>query len=64
MTGDQRLVLKIEQAAVAVDQDNFLGAIHVLDEILQELEASMRDAVRNPALDRRSAPRPPIAAAG
>ncbi len=64
MTGDQRLILKIEQAVEAVERDQLLAAYHVLDEILVELETQTREAVRNPALDRRERPRTPVVAAG
>lgn len=64
MTGDQRLILKIEHAVRQVESDQLLAAYHVLDEILRELEAQTRDAVRNPALDRRERPRTPVVAAG
>lgn len=64
MTGDQRLIQKIEQAADAVSQDRLVAAYHVLDEILRELEAQTQDALRNPVHDRRERPRTPIAAAG
>ncbi len=64
MTGDQRLILKIEQAVAAVERDQLLAAYHVLDEILVELETQTREAVRNPALDRRERPRTPVVAAG
>jgi len=64
MTGDQRLILKIEHAVRQVESDQLLAAYHVLDEILRELESQTRDAVRNPALDRRERPRTPVVAAG
>lgn len=66
MTGDQRLILKIEHAAKELEHDRMLAAYHVLDDILRELDAQSRDTLHlpMPMVERRQSPRPPVAAAG
>ncbi len=64
MTGDQRLILKIEHAAKELEHDRMLAAYHVLDDILRELDAQSRDTLHHPMVERRQSPRPPVAAAG
>ncbi len=53
MTGDQRLIVKLEQVSAAIDADRLLAAYHQLDEIVAELDLASRDAHRPPAHDRR-----------
>ena len=65
MTGDQRLILKIEHAVNEVEREQFLSAFHVLDEILRELEGQSREIHPLPAaMIARPASRAPVAAAG
>ena len=66
MTGDQRLILKIEHAVEKLEADQFLAAYHVLDEILEELQPEQAHGGLPMELlsGRRTAHRPPVAAAG
>jgi len=64
MTGDQRLVLKIESALRELAADQLIACFHVIDEIVRELDAQTREAIQSPAHDRRAQPREKIAAAG
>jgi len=46
MTGDQKLILKIEHVASKIEADQFLAAMHLLDEILKDLESPIRQEFR------------------
>src|SRR5688500_14844654 len=39
MTGDQRLVVKLEDVLEKLDSNELLAAFHVLDEVVKELES-------------------------
>ena len=71
MTADQRLILKIEQAEAMVEEDQFLAAYHLLEEILRDLDAPLtapgrpqKGASGEPHRPNRPANAPPLAAAG
>ena len=65
MTGDQRLILKIEHAVEELERDHLLAAYHVLDEILRELAPQNQTKIHPSMMDLgHPAARPPIAAAG
>lgn len=64
MTGDQRLITKIEHVASELERDQLIAAYHALDEIVRELELAARDVLRIPAQRQGSAERTPVAAAG
>lgn len=57
MTGDQRLIVKLEDVLEKLGTDELLAAYHLLDEVVKELESLSR----NPAP--RSLPRMPATAA-
>ena len=64
MTGDQRLILKIEHAVKQLEADQLRAAYHVLDEILREL-VPQSNTLHPSMMDLgHPAARPPIAAAG
>ncbi len=64
MTGDLRLITKIEYVASQLERDQLIAAYHSLDEIVRELELAARDVLRIPAPRQGSAERVPVAAAG
>ncbi len=64
MTGDQRLITKIEHVASQLESDQLIAAFHSLDEIVRELETAAREVLRIPASRQGSAERVPVAAAG
>ncbi len=66
MTGDQRLIVKLEDVLEKLDANELLAAFHLLDEVLKDLEGASKQAgaarlVRSPA---SVMARPPAAAAG
>ena len=66
MTADQKLILKLEQIAEAVEGDQLIAAYHMLDEVLRELDVPLKmPAEVRPAARRPGTPVvPPLAAAG
>ena len=64
MTGDQRLVVKLEDVLEKLDTDELLAAFHLLDEVVKELESLSRNPAPSRSVPRVVVPRPPAAAAG
>ena len=64
MTGDQRLIRKLEDVMTKLDSDELLAAYHLLDELVQELETVVRAPAPARVAARERTPRPPAAAAG
>ncbi len=65
MTGDQRLIVKLEDVLEKLGTDELLAAYHLLDDVVKELETVTRNpAPRTATRVAQATPRPPVAAAG
>ena len=65
MTGDQRLISRIEQVQARLSEDEVIAAYHLLDELVDELANLAREAADRPLpRDARASERIPAVAAG
>ena len=65
MTGDQRLISRIEQVQARLAEDEVLAAYHLLDELVDELVGLLGEAAPRPRpQDGRRPDRIPAVAAG
>lgn len=66
MTGDERLISRIEQVQARLSEDEVLAAYHLLDELVDELTGLALEAAKRPPMhqDSRRSERIPAVAAG